>query len=463
MTDYDGVMRWLNRSVSGASLAAFRIIFGLIGLASAIRFAANGWIQELFIAPPMHFSYPGFEWVKVWPGIGMYVHFAVMGLAAACIALGLFYRLAAAAYFLLFTYAELIDQTYYLNHYYFMSLAAFVMIFLPADWVWSLDNWRKRREQSPEMPFWPLALLRAQLGLVYFFAGAAKIKSDWLFRAEPLQTWLQARTDFPLIGELFSWPAAAFAMSWAGMLFDLTIAFWLLNRRTRLPAYGAVILFHLITGGLFNIGLFPWIMTVLVLVFFEPDWPLRVWNFIRGPRAAAVTAHGQAAASPSASALALPHWGFIAAAVFLSAQALIPLRHHLYPGNLLWTEEGFNFAWHVMIMEKSGQADFVVRNPVTGRQRWVSPEEVLTPMQARVMSSSPPMIHRFAHWLAEREKQAAGVRPRVFAQVRVSLNGRVSQPLVDSSVDLAAQPFSLAPSRWILPMHERPDDRLAHR
>ena len=65
-----------SRPVSPASLAAFRIAFGILCLVATIRFVAMGWVSELYIEPVHHFSYFGFGWVKPWPGWGMYLHFA---------------------------------------------------------------------------------------------------------------------------------------------------------------------------------------------------------------------------------------------------------------------------------------------------------------------------------------------------------------------------------------------------
>ena len=40
----------------------------------------------------------------------------------------------------------------------------------------------------------------------------------------------------------------------------------------------------------------------------------------------------------------------------------MPLRHLAYPGDVCWTEEGFRFAWHVMVMEKGGSVELHVRD-----------------------------------------------------------------------------------------------------
>jgi hypothetical protein len=56
------------------------------------------------------------------------------------------------AFFLGFTYIELIDKTNYLNHYYFITLVSFLMALLPAGRYFSVDAWRRpaiRRTTCP--------------------------------------------------------------------------------------------------------------------------------------------------------------------------------------------------------------------------------------------------------------------------------------------------------------------------
>ena len=267
-----------SRPVSAQSAAAFRIAFGALALAAVVRFAARGWIDDLYVAPEHHFTYAGLWWVRPWPDWGMQAHFALMGLAAAGVALGYRYRLSIAAFFLLFTYAELLDKTTYLNHYYLVSLLSLLMIFMPLHRAWSLDARRGPPTEGATVPAWVVWTLRTQLGAVYLFAGAAKLNPDWLFHAQPLRIWLSnAAPDAPLIGALLRETWTAYAMSWAGAAFDLTIVGWLLWRRSRLWAYAVLAAFHVLTGLLFPaIGMFPWMMTAFALVFLPLDWPRRL-------------------------------------------------------------------------------------------------------------------------------------------------------------------------------------------
>jgi vitamin K-dependent gamma-carboxylase-like protein len=68
------------------------------------------------------------------------------------------------------------------------------------------------------------------------------------------------------------------------------------------------------------------------------------------------------------------------------------------------------------------------------------------------MSRRPDMILQFAHHVADLEQARTGVRPVVNACVLASLNARPYQELIDPTVDLAAQPESLAPADWIVPL-----------
>lgn len=430
----------LREPADALGLAAFRIAFGALTFAAVVRFVARGWVHELYLAPSFHFTYLGFDWVKPWPGSLLYGHFAVMGLAALALAFGFHTRLAAALFFLTFTYAELFDKATYLNHYYLVSLLAFWLILLPSGNVASLDALLRRRRGLAPRPWvetWAYWALRGQVGLVYAFAGFAKLNADWLFNAEPLRTWLPVHADLPLVGPLLASPALAYGMSWAGAIFDLSVAPLLLWQRTRPYAYATAAFFHTLVWLLFPIGVFSWVMIVAGSVFFTPSWPRR-WFARRLPELPA-----------TAPATALERGPLVPALVLLTTQLLLPLRFALYPGDPNWTEEAFRFSWRVMLIEKTGSVEYRVVGP--SDERVVRPRDELTPLQAKMLSTQPDMIQEYALELARRERSRTGRTPRVYADAWAALNGRPSQRLIDPDIDLAREPRSLWPKRWILP------------
>jgi surface polysaccharide O-acyltransferase-like enzyme len=100
--------------------------------------------------------------------------------AAACVMVGFLYRIAAPLFFLAFTYFFLLDQTRYMNHFYLVCLISFLMCFLPAERAFSVDALLRRSIRSDVVPAWTLWLLRAQVGIPFFYGGIAKLNSDWV-------------------------------------------------------------------------------------------------------------------------------------------------------------------------------------------------------------------------------------------------------------------------------------------
>ncbi|MBI1193415.1 MAG: HTTM domain-containing protein [Bacteroidetes bacterium] len=432
----------LNARQSLAPLAGFRVLFGLLMLASLLRFAAKGWIQELYLDPTFFFKYPGFEWVQVPGAAGMYALFAVMGLGALGVALGCFYRVSALAFFSAFTYVELLDKTNYLNHYYFVSLVACLLIFLPAHRRFSVDALRKPRIRRTHAPRWVTGILPLQIGLVYFFAGLAKINADWLLHALPLRIWLPAQTHLPLIGPLLGLPVTAWVFSWVGMLYDLTLPLWLNLRATRPWAYAAAVVFHGLTAWLFPIGMFPWIMLAAALIFFPAGWHER-WQRVLGdllgrvvPVRPAVLVRGQHDSQKGLRRRLRP-LVFAGLAIWFTVQLALPFRYLLYPGSLFWTESGYRFSWRVMLMEKAGYASFRVQERGSARYEVVRPSDYLTPNQEKMMATQPDMILQFARHLAQVYRERGLTDPAVYADVWVSLNGRGSRVYVYPNIDLA--------------------------
>ncbi|MCB0070171.1 MAG: HTTM domain-containing protein [Caldilineaceae bacterium] len=450
----DALRTWLARPADILPLVVLRVAFGALMLWSTARFVARDWVHEFYIAPQFHFTYLGFGWVKPLPPAGMYLVFGLLAGCAVAVLLGWRYRLGVTLFFLLFTYVELLDKSYYLNHYYFISLLSFLLIWLPANGAWSLDARRQPALVRSTVPAWTVRALQVQIGLVYVFAGLAKLTPDWLIHALPLRIWLPAHSDFPLLGPLFDQVWTAYAFSWAGALYDLMIPFLLLWRPTRRPAFAAVVAFHVTTRLLFPIGMFPWIMITATLVFFTRE------DFAQALRWLGVhhfcTWTVAPVPQPDQGPVARSKRGWMTWAVvgvlplFFVYQLVMPLRHWAYPGDVHWTEEGYRFAWKVMLVEKTGHVRFLVTETATGRKWPVTARTELTPQQEKQMAFQPDMILQYARHLAA-QYAAAGHAVEVRAEAYVSLNGRTGRLLLDPTVNLAAAHNDLGHKRWILP------------
>src|SRR4029079_10010939 len=129
---WDSCRAWLFSPVDISVLVYFRVFFGAVMVYHVCSMISSGWVDPLYIRPVMHFTYPGFGWVRPWPGIGMHVHFYVMGIAAFGVAIGCLYRLSALVLALGMAHVFLIEKAFYLNHYYLMALLSALMVVLPA-------------------------------------------------------------------------------------------------------------------------------------------------------------------------------------------------------------------------------------------------------------------------------------------------------------------------------------------
>ncbi|MDF1523869.1 MAG: HTTM domain-containing protein [Trueperaceae bacterium] len=438
------VARALTAPVDGASLAVVRFAFGAIVVWEVFRYVDRGWIARYYLDAPMQFTYLIAPWLRPLPGIGMYVGFGVLAVAGLALAVGAWTRIAAAVVALALAYAFLLEQSRYLNHGYLMVLVALLLVVVPTGRTWSVDARRRGRDRPA--PFWAVVALRFQAGVVYAFAGLAKIHPDWL-AGRPLDRWLRGHDAVPVLGWATSLPAAPLLFAWGGLLLDLLAVPLLLWRPTRLPAFLALAAFHASNDQLFSIGVFPTLAVALTTVFFRPDWPralrwtrLRTTPAVAAPRTVRVARRTGLAES---AALAF-------AAVFAVVQVALPLRHHAYPTDVTWSEDGRRFAWRMMLRSKQGDLRLVIVDRDDGSSRTVHARDLVASWQHGQVSTRPDLIQQLAHDV-HRSEATAGRDVAVHALAFVALNGRPPRMLIDPTVDLAATPRTWANAPWVLP------------
>jgi hypothetical protein len=417
-----------NRRVPGDGLAFARAALGVLLFIETARYVVHGWVSRYYVEPTFLFPYPGFEWVPRLPRGGLYAVIVALAGAALVLVTGRFARVAAATLLVGFAYLFLLDQTNYLNHLYLILLVTLHFALAPPG--------------DGETRAGVLFGFRFLVAIPYVFGAVAKIEPDWL-SGLPLQIWLG---DHAWLGprlDATSRAALAQALAWLGFAFDLLIVPGLVWRRTRAAAFALAVLFHLTNAFLFRIGIFPPVMIALSTLFFDPAWPrrFRVWTGLRAfvvPRASRPPrAIGRRAAAAWCLAIAVP-------------QVLLPWRHLLYPGRVVWTEEGHLFSWHMKLRDKRGSVRFFLRDPVSGRKDPIAHHHLLTARQEQQMVGRPQMLARFARHLRDEAYARTLRRFEVTAQAWVSLNGRAPRLLVHPEVDLASVEPTWRAAWWIV-------------
>lgn len=487
----DRVRQRLFAPVDIGMLAFFRIAFGLLMAFEAFHYLNEGWVGRHYIEPDFHFTFYGLSWVKPWPGWGMYATFGAMLVLGLMIAAGFLYRVAAFFFALNFAHIFLVEESYYLNHFYLITIVSFLMVLLPANRAWSVDAWLRPSLFSTTAPAWTLWLLRFQIGVAYFYGGIAKINPDWA-RGEPMRATLAEQVNkFPLLGQWFTEEWMVWGFSWGGLAFDLLIVPALMWRRTRWPAFIAALAFNLSNSIMFDIGIFPWFMVCASILFFPADWvkveppqPAEPPKKQKGSRSSTPVSPAPPPQMPVPS-LQAQRLIVAALAAWVVIQIVVPFRHLLYPGDVSWTEEGHYFAWHMKLRRKYGTTTFRAVAPdgkeyselklvefatpalkarMNSRVEELYPEErrrqpegeflYISGRQRKKMAGRPDMILQYAHFLRDEFARHGLGDVAIYCDSSISLNGRAPQPLVDPTVDLAKVERSLRPATWIVPLTE---------
>lgn len=451
MASFSKRIKFLFTPIDPSVLAVFRILFGLCIMAHIFIFSSPESIEKQYIQPEFFFSFPLFDYLHlpVLQDYQFYIAFVLIGLSGLLICLGLFYRFALITFLICFGYVFLLEKIHYNNHYYLMLLMAFLLLWMPAHQSWSLDSLRKPR--PPCSRYWHIFLLRMQICIVYFFAGIVKTNPDWL-EGNIFRAWVEHGlhlgriTRWPVVGPLFQQDWVIYGMTYGSTIFDLSIGYFLWNKKTRFWAFVLAAVFHIANQIFFGFGIFHIFMLCALVLFLDPDEPFRALEYFQ-KRRLKKDREEQITGVPGEVQTEQPFKQKCVAAfifVYLFIQVLVPLRHWFYPGDVNWTKEGHHFSWRLISGIEVMRGELMV----SSKKHDVALTQPLPPVEF-----SPDMIlqhvHHYNNILKERGIDDAVIR----AHVESALNGRDFALLIDPSVDLTKEKYPyFGHADWILPL-----------
>ncbi|MGW8121765.1 HTTM domain-containing protein [Roseivirga echinicomitans] len=428
--------------VDNSPLVLFRMIFGFLIFAETFGAILTGWVKYALIDPKFTFTLIGLEWLQPLPGYGMYAYFAIMAICGLCVMVGYRYRLSLSIFTTLWTLVYWMQKSHYNNHYYLLILLCLFMLCVPAHAYASYDAKRWNSVVSMTCPRWCINIFIIQLWIVFTFAAINKFYPGWL-EGHFIQAALGSKKHYWLIGDLLQKEWLHQIIIYGGIAFDLLIVYFLLWKKTRGFGFIASILFNLFNAVVFQIGIFPFMMIGLTVLFFNPE-TIRKAFF---PKKTLIGLANNTQEKLKAGRLALA----VGFAIYFGFQIYLPLRHHLYKGDVFWTEEGHRLSWRMMLRLKYGDLDFEIKNSKTGQNWLVNPLDFFTDKQVAAAATKPDMIWQMSRWMEKHYKKAGIENIEIYANTSVSLNGSTRQPIIDPDVDLTKvkwQPFKH--SVWIL-------------
>ena len=431
--------QFLFKKIDNAQLIVFRVFYGLLVSAECYGAIATGWVRRTLVEPQFTFSFIGFEWLQPLPGNGMYIYFAVMGTLGLLIAFGYKYRFGALAFAILWSGVYLMQKTSYNNHYYLLMLLAYIMAFLPANRDASLDVKLSPKLRSQTMFNGVRWIIILQLFIVYTYASVAKLYADWL-DFSMIEVLMSSKKGYYVIGDLLQQKWVHKIIAVFGICFDLLIVPALLWKPTRKIAFVLSIFFHLFNSIVFQIGIFPYLSLAFIVFFFEPQTIRNI--FLRTKKIIPETK----IIIPKNKNVILTVLG-----IYFLFQLVLPLRHHFFKDDVLWTEEGHRLSWRMMLRSRSGSITFRVVNTETKDTTLINLNDYLTKKQQRRVACYPDFIWQFAQYL-KKEYAQKGENVQVFAKNKVRVNQAPRRELIDPNVDLANVPWKhFAHNDWILP------------
>ncbi|MDA0376592.1 MAG: HTTM domain-containing protein [bacterium] len=384
----------MKRTVDGASLGFFRLLFGSAMIMQMLDYLLSEKIVSEYLSPAFHFSYPYLEWIGPLPPLFTYAIFSMMLLAAIGIALGYKYRLSIVFFFFGYSWIFFIDQTEFLNHYYLIWLIAFLLMITNADRFLSIDQYKKKR--ITEIPSWNIWIFQFQIAIVHIFASIAKMNTDWILRQEPIRMWMPSMPDMGIL-----------TIIWGGIIFNILIIPLLLWKKTRLFAFGIAVIFHVTNSILFQLGIFPWLMICATTIFLYPEWPRRYL----AEKTILNTTVKQAYLRP----LLL---------LYCILQIALPLRHFLYEGRASWNERGRTFAWHMKLRDKQTSLKITSMNIQTKESFEIDPKNYLSHHQIIRMQERPELIMMYGRFLLQEYNN-------IHIYSRASVNGNPYKTMLD--------------------------------
>lgn len=410
------------KNTDNAPLIIFRIFFGFLIACESFGAILTGWVKKVLIDPEFTFSFIGLERLQPLPGYGMYFYFVVMGILGLLIMLGYRYKFAIISYTILWAGVYFMQKSSYNNHYYLLLIISFFMVFVPANTYASLDVKQGRIKEQLAMPFWVNLLFIIQVAIVYTFAALAKLYPDWL-DGTFTKLLLEGTTSNKQLLQVFSNKYFYLFIAYTGILFDLLIVPLLLLKKTRTIALLASVTFHLFNAIFLQIGIFPFFALTFSLFFYPPEQIRKL--FFKKKRAIDPIQESNYFGKKTFLYFLIP---------FLFIQLLLPLRHHLIEGDVLWTEEGHRLSWRMMLRQRDGFISIKIKNNTTKEITLYDYNKNLSPKQARALATKPDFIWQYCQRIKEEYK---GKDISIYIACKNNINNGEYKILIDPKQDFA--------------------------
>ncbi|XP_011879676.1 PREDICTED: vitamin K-dependent gamma-carboxylase isoform X2 [Vollenhovia emeryi] len=278
VSSFEKFTQFLYRPTDPASLGMARALFGLCMVIDVVE--ERGFADvDVKWGDPWDCHFPLIHGMKAPSLPWMIVIYTVMWIGAFGIALGLYFKIACACFVLPYWYIFLLEKSYWNNHTYLYGIVATLFWGTRANKYFALDASNAKRN-GDSVPYWNYFILKFQFFTLYFLAGLKKFGWEWL-EGYSMMNLSRHWVFHPFKIFLSTEQIDFLVVHWFGFIFDLSVGFWMLFEKTRIPSMIFCTTFHFMNSRLFSIGMFPYVCLATMPLFCRVDWPRRLRLYFR--------------------------------------------------------------------------------------------------------------------------------------------------------------------------------------
>lgn len=304
------------------------------------------------------------------------------------------------------------------------------------------------------MPFWNYFLLKFQFFALYFIAGWKKLSSEWLYEWQYSMTNLSDQWVFaPFRMVIGSKLTDLLIVHWFAAIFDLTIAFFLIYKKSRPIATLFASAFHLMNSCLFEIGMFPWVCLVELPLFYEHKWPYTLWRKLK----CSASSHETTTTTTAAKRMSCVNDRNVTTAkrtlrerfttflilIYCCLQLFLPFSHFITMGFNNWVDGIYGYSFDMMMHNwRPSLISIKIVDNNNQNQHFIEP---LAFTDSYRWTQYPDMAFQYAKCIKENLQTDFHENPNsvlsstnfsIYFDIWCSLNGRIQQRIYDPKVDL---------------------------